>query len=322
MNKIYWRVDGQCSDYPSKLNTMRYISAKTHGVFNPQSKAYGRVLKKTDMLKLAVKAAKDYGVSLYGWMRFNSYMGNVQSSFYRNHPQYWEEWEYGGKGRKLCLAHKVVREHKISILVEAAKYGLDGLSLGFLRHPPVLLYAPALVKGYEKKYGKLPPREPKHPDAHHLRSLPVRDDPEYERYWQYRAGFLTQFGRELKRALKREKLAHVKVSIWVRPHHCLFDGVDIDAWLNEGLCDEVVSQAHSSPTDAGGAMYWEHPDWKKKVQAKVPLIRTVVGFSLGKQEKQEVQRILADGYDGLCTYESDYSVLDSDFIDLYRSLRK
>src|ERR1051326_4528657 len=55
--RIYWRIDGQCSDFPSRHNTMRYISAKVHGVYHPPSKAYGRVLKRVDMLALAAKAA-------------------------------------------------------------------------------------------------------------------------------------------------------------------------------------------------------------------------------------------------------------------------
>jgi hypothetical protein len=33
--RIYCRIDGQCSDFPSKHSTMRYISAKVHGVFCP-----------------------------------------------------------------------------------------------------------------------------------------------------------------------------------------------------------------------------------------------------------------------------------------------
>jgi hypothetical protein len=31
---------------------------------------------------------------------------------------------------------------------------------------------------------------------------------------------------------------------------------------------------------------------------------------------------LSEGYDGLCTYESDWYVLDDHWIDFYRNLRK
>lgn len=317
-DKIFWRIDGQCSDYPSRVNTMRYISARVHGVFNPQAKAYGRVLKKVDMLQLAVDAAKKYGVKLYGWMRFNSYMGNVQSDFYENNPQFWEEWEYGRKGGKLCLAFPEVRKHKIDILVEAAGYGLDGVHLGFLRHPPVLLYAEVMREAYKREYGKEPPRDPKHPDSHHVKSLPDRGDPEYLRWWKFRSRYLTQFGRELRAALRKKGLGHVKIVIWVRPNHCLFDGIDMEAWLNEGLCDEVVSDFYAGCDDL--ELYWERPDWKKMVQSKAKLIRGI-GPHI-EDARRLLPRILQGGYDGLCTYESDYTVIDSEWIEFYRSLRK
>ena len=318
VRKIFWRIDGQCSDYPSKVNTMRYPLAKVHGVFEPQSIAYGRALKKVDMLRLAVDAAHKYGCQLYGWMRFNSYMGNVQSDFYKNNPQFWEEREYGRKGAKLCLAHPEVRKHKIDILVEAAGYGLDGLNLGFLRHPPVLLFAEILRKGYKQKYGVPPPRDLKHPDAHYQKSLPPTD-PESVRWFQYRADFLTQFGRELRTALRAKNLGHVKIAIWIRPNHCLFDGIDMPAWLNEGLCDEVVSDFYCDSVNRP-QLDMETPEWKKMVQSKVPLIRGTM-FN-AKLSRKFVPRILKGGYDGICTYESNQTCLDSEFIKLYRSLRK
>ncbi|HCP99186.1 MAG TPA: hypothetical protein DIT99_00120, partial [Candidatus Latescibacteria bacterium] len=78
ISKVFWRIDGQCSDFPCTTNTMRYISARVHGVFHPRSKAYGRVIKKVDILELAVATAHHYGLKLYGWMRFNNYTSNVQ----------------------------------------------------------------------------------------------------------------------------------------------------------------------------------------------------------------------------------------------------
>ena len=60
---------------------------------------------------------------------------------------------------------------------------------------------------------------------------------------------MTAFGRELRAALAARNMAHVKVSIWVRPRHCLFDGIDLDAWLDEGLCDEVVAALSHSKSE-------------------------------------------------------------------------
>ncbi len=315
IRRVFWRIDGQCSDYPSKVNTMRYTSARVHGIFAPQSKAYGRVLKKTDMLALAGQAARDFGLELYGWMRFNSYMGNVVSDFYRDHPELREEWESGYKQGKLCLAHPEVRQHKIAILVEAAAYGLPGLNLGFLRHPPVLHHAPVLVEGYRARYGRLPPRNLAHPDANRRAMLPETDE-EHTRWFQYRAEFLTQFGRELRAALKSRGLGHVKISLWVRPNHCLFDGIDLKAWLDEGLCNEVVADNYFRREVCGVS-----PEWKRMVQSKAALIRGTTGVNAA-EAAADIPQILKEGYDGICFYESDYSVLDTEFIRLFEGLRR
>jgi hypothetical protein len=328
IKRIYWRIDGQCSDFPSPSNTMRYISAKVHGVFYPGSKAYGKVLRKTDMLRLAVDEAHKHGLELYGWMRFNSYSGNVQSDFFRQNPQFHEVRENGGSIAKLCIAIPQVRKHKIDILCEAAQYGIDGLNLGFLRMAPVLMNHPVLVDSYKARYGILPPTVPSRPDKFFYNSLPP-DDEESTRWHQHRADFLTLFGRELKERLHAIGRGNIKISLWLRPNHCLYDGIDLPAWLNHGLCDEVVVNGVIGPERVWGdvhgggydpAVNGVHPRWKAMVQAKVPLIRTLAYASIKTWRPRHLPEVLAENYDGLCTYESDWSVLNSQFVDLYRGL--
>jgi hypothetical protein len=272
-------------------------------------------LKKVNMLQLAVDAARRYGLKLYGWMRFNNYGGNVQSDFFKNHPEFHEEWESGVPANKLCLAFPEVRKHKIDILVEAASYGLDGLCLGFLRHPPVLLYAPILVDGFRKEYGEEPPRDRKNRDQTRTSSVPP-DDEAHQRWYGYRARFMTRFARELKEALKAKGMRDLPIAVWVRPNHCLFDGIDLDTWLEEGLCDEVVADNYARPDTCRVS-----PEWKEKVQAGAKLIRSTLHVNFGTLEKT-VPTLIAEGYDGLCTYESDYTALQSDYIGLYESLRR
>ncbi|HCP99185.1 MAG TPA: hypothetical protein DIT99_00115, partial [Candidatus Latescibacteria bacterium] len=107
---------------------------------------------------------------------------NVQSEFFRNHPEFHEAQESGTPQAKLCLAHEAVRRHKIDILIEAAAYGLDGLCLGFLRHPPILHYAPILVEGYTKTYGEPPPSDEASKDPHFIQSLPIMDETHQQWY--------------------------------------------------------------------------------------------------------------------------------------------
>ena len=308
IRKVYWRIDGQCSDFPCSTNTMRYVSARVHSVFAPQLKAYGRVLKKVNLLDYAVKAAAEYGIELYGWMRFNSYSMNVQSDFYKNNPRYREKAFDGSPRSKLCIAIPEVRKHKRDILVEAASYGLHGLNLGFLRHPPVLGYAPVLVEGYTRKYGA-PPPNPVDPADPSYGNTPPPTGGEHVRWFQYRADFLTQFGRELKADLRARGLDQVRISLWVSARKCLFDGIDITAWLAEGLCDEVVAEGVTTP------------EWRRMVREKALLYRGI-SWLKPRHARKAVSEYLAEGCDGICTYESDWAVVDADFIEIYNDLRR
>lgn len=321
MSKIFWRIDGQCSDYPSKINTMRYPMAKVHGVFSPRAKAYGRVLRKVDMLRLAVDAAREFDVELWGWMRFNCYMGNVVSDFYRQNSQWWEASASGYRGRKLCMAIPEVRKHKIDILLEAARYGLAGLNLGFLRQAPVLHYHPVLVETFEKKYGQLPPRDTPSGDPDCLRHLAPESEL-HQRWFQHRADFMTLFGRELRASLIQANLGHLPISIWVRPNHCLYDGIDLPRWLNEGLCQEVVVNGMVGPDFKNERICGVDPQWIKMIQSKARIVRCAKLMFDYDLLKEKVPQIVSDGYDGFCTYESNWSVLDHRCVKTYDSLRR
>jgi hypothetical protein len=200
---------------------------------------------------------------------------------------------------KICYAFREVRNYQRSILVEAVRYGLPGLMLGFLRHVPLFLYHPLLVGGYRARYGKLPPRDLGAKDPHHLRSLP-ESGPDYRQWYAYRAEFMTQFGRDLKRDLIEHGLGHVKISLWLRPNHCLFDGINVEDWLREGLCDEIVADIYSDET-----LDEPRPGWRKRVQACVPLLKGIGFGTYSGEAARDPARYLAQGYSGICVYGSE-----------------
>lgn len=321
-SRVYWRIDGQCSDYPSRVNTMRPISAKVHNVFSPQSKAYGRALSQFDMLRVAVESGAAAGIAIWGWMRFNSYIGNVQSEFFRQNPEYWEESDSGYRGRKLCIAIPQVRKHKIDIIVEAARYGLAGIQLGFLRQPPVLHYHPLLVSTFIDRYGKGPPRYASSPDQNFNLSVPPQDEPLHRLWYEHRASYLTLFGRELKLALSEHGLSHMPVSIWIRPSHCLFDGINLNAWLNEGLCQEVIINCQRVPRQAEPESNRLIDDIRGLIAGRARLVREVSYLQPWKDFKAEFSRVRAQGFDELCTYESNFAVLDDRCVRLYQNARR
>jgi hypothetical protein len=317
--RMYWQMHGTYTGFPTKIGTMAPLMCWAHGAFEPQAKAGGLFYRKHDLLKLVMEYGREMGVEVWGAARMNAYMSGKKDEFFKKHPEYAEITEDGTtSGNKICYAIPEVRAYHRSILVEAAGYGLPGIMLGFLRHPPIFLYHPVLVGGYRAKFGKLPPREPGRADQFYHGSLAPTDE-EHVRWFGYRAEFMTRFGRELKQDLRNAGLGHVKVSIWVRPNHCLFDGIDIDAWLGEGLCDEVVADIY--PEDMG-PLTEPVEAWKKKVQAKVPLIKGI-GMAQMHMEygAKNLRRIANEGYDGVCSYESELFVQspgDLALLDLMR----
>jgi hypothetical protein len=103
----------------------------------------------------------------------------------------------------------------------------------------------------------------------------------------------------------------------------LFDGVDIEAWLNEKLCDEVVA----GPYDGDVKLMIPTAAWKKRVQSCVPLIGGINVASIAFKTsatvaKAECKRFIREGYDGICTYESNDAVVMPEMIELYQSLRR
>src|SRR5690606_13185986 len=101
---------------------------------------------------------------------------------------------------------------------------------------------------------------------------------------------------------------------------CLFDGIDIDAWVNEGLCDEVVI---GSTTGIHYADPTYHPDadWFARLRGKVRLIRGLF-CAEPRVMKQQIERAIAEGYDGVNTYESNMAALNDRIIEVYDSFRR
>jgi hypothetical protein len=319
--RVFWRIDGECSDFPTSSGTLRPISCWAHGTYEPYAKVYSVMLHRHDLLRAAVREARRQGLALWGWMRFNSYFSGVRSAFFLKHPDYRDVGERGNVlDFRLNLAEPAVRRHKINILADAAAYGLPGLSLGFLRHPPVICYPPQRVASYRATFGVEPPRDLTPDYFQHLNTLP-ESTPEHERWYRHRAEVMTQFGRELRAELAARKLGHVKISIWVRPNHCLFDGIDLDRWLDEGLCDEVVA----GPYAGDAKLLIASPAWRRRVQARVPLVGGINPIGWGMEQdhgvRRDVRRYLRQGYDGLCTYECNDAVNMPHMIELYERLR-
>lgn len=246
IDTIYWRIDGQCSDFHTKIGTVRYSTPRVHNLYTPAARYYGLALRAVDPLKIAVDESKRWGLHLFGWMRTNNYSGNVVSQFFVDHPEWHDVRENGRKSPSLCLAFPEVRAHKISILVEAAAYGLNGLMVDTLRHPPLVHYHPIMIDAFRAEYGEDPPREPE--TQMDWGMVDNRVGERWERWFRFRARYVTQMFRELRDALRAAGMGNLPVHIRVAPSRFLHDGADLESLLSEGLVDAVVANRYHKDT--------------------------------------------------------------------------
>jgi hypothetical protein len=236
---VYWRIDGQCADFHTRVGTVRYPVPRTHSLYSPVSRYYGLALQRLDPLRIAVDESRRRGLRLFGWMRTNNYSGNAVADFYRQHPEWWEARADGRPAPQLCFAVPEVRAHKVAILEEAVAYGLDGLLIDTLRHPPMVGYHSLVVGAYRRRYGQDPPR---------LAEPAALPDPDVNaaRWYRFRAAYFTRFLRELRAALAGAGRAGLPVHLRVAPRRYLHDGADLEALLDEGLIDGVVANRYTS----------------------------------------------------------------------------
>ena len=248
IDTVYWRVDGQCADFHTAVGTVRYSVPRTHGLYSPRARAYGRALERLDPLRVAAAEAPRRGLRLFGWMRANNYSGNVVARFFVEHPEWHEVREDGSPAPQLCFAVPEVRAHKAAILREAAAYGLHGLLIDTLRHPPMVGYHPLVVEAFEREFGQAPPREPRSLRPRHL--VDDRSGERWERWWRFRARYFARFIRELHAGLAADGRGALPVHVRVAPQRFLHDGADLDALLEEGLIDAVVANRYvAEPLD-------------------------------------------------------------------------
>jgi hypothetical protein len=242
IDTVYWRVDGQCADFHSTIGTVRYSVPRTHSLYSPRARTYGRALERLDPLRIATDEAQRRGLRLFGWMRANNYSGNVVARFFVQHPEWHEVREDGSPAPQLCFAVPEVRAHKAAIQREAAAYGLQGLLIDTLRHPPMVGYHPLVVEAFRAEYGEPPPREPQ--TRLPQNRVDNRTGERWERWFRFRARYFAQFVRDLRAGLAADGLGDLPVHVRVAPQRYLHDGADLEALLDEGLIGAVVANRY------------------------------------------------------------------------------
>ncbi len=204
-----------------------------------QSRAIARVFRERCQLRAALQYGREQACTVYGRLCMNRHYSPGtphRSAFAQNHPQCLEQLRDGRLDiTRLCYAIPEYRQERIAILMEAARFGCEGLCLDFCRQPPAVRYHPAFVQPWRKQTG-LDPRE--------LTLSANRDG--FLAWSRFRAEAVTALLRELKAELDplRERYDRA-VPVQVRiPNDGLeanlICGFAVEDWCREGLVQEIA----------------------------------------------------------------------------------
>jgi len=262
---LYAMARGPLTFYPSKVGEFTRPSGH-HGwghVFHTS------VERGLDPLAEAIKAARACSIKLFPQNRLEGpqfppthIRADHGGKLMADHPEWLCTYPDGEPTRHLSLAFEGVREFYVRMLREWVEdYEADGVNILFSRSYPFVYYEEPVCAAFLATY---------HQD---MRSLPPSD----ERVQRVRAGFVTQFLREIRTMLDevgRAQGRYIPTCYLVPVHNspanipdeargsglaeCLFNALDVLAWIRESLVDYLVVHLH---------MYAEHDG--RAVQPKV-----------------------------------------------------
>jgi uncharacterized lipoprotein YddW (UPF0748 family) len=167
---------------------------------------------------------------------------------YRAHPEWHGTDRRGRPSPRLSYANPGVRRFVVSLLKEMAGYDVDGVCLLYNRRPPLVEYEPLVISGFKALYG--------------LDATKVEDTD--ERWLRYKATFLTQFMREVRRgmdevALERNGRRLQVTAVVMGQKQNVYYGMDAETWIKEGLVDTLIPYSSSS-LEAGKTESWPDPE--------------------------------------------------------------
>jgi len=237
--KIFWEIGyGDTTLYPSTRGKMLGEGIEDFPRIGDKYTAESlRTLaaKGIDPLRTVIEYAHSMGLEFHVSQRIEQFATPppweelYSTDFYHEHPELRLVDRDGKEAVGLSYVFPEVRDFFISALKETASYDMDGVAVIYARAPPFILYEKPLIEGFKAEHGIDP------------RTLDERD----ERWLMYRATFVTQFMREMRQAVEAmgEKLGRTletsAMTLASRKIN-LFYGMDVDAWVKEGLIDNLI----------------------------------------------------------------------------------
>lgn len=134
-------------------------------------------------------------------------------------------------------AYPEIRQATVQMLVDQARYGVDGLYIDFLRKSPIVGWEKKSIEDFEEKHG-FNPRENR-PDNFNIM------------WYEHLCSYPTELLRELRTALEPLEQAlgrRIPIAVNVRggwrftsgQASCMTEGLDPFTWASEGLVDIVI----------------------------------------------------------------------------------
>lgn len=228
------------------VNAGRIMSAPTWYVDLKAQRASGR-----DPIDLLNGPVHEMGMELHLGLRIGGWTisplwGYIdwECELYKNHPEWRCRDRDGTELPNMSYAFAEVRDYIVSRyreMVDKHPDALDGLNLIFTRGPIFIMYEQPLIDGFKKKTGKDP-----------------RDvDPESEDWLRYRASFLTELVRSMRKLCdeleaKYGRRLKLSANVFSSRKQNLRFGLDLETWVDEKLVDLLIPMGLPWPNTNDG----------------------------------------------------------------------
>ena len=238
---VFWAVNyGEQTNYPSEVGRPVARAGDvflTPGEKNESESLHTMLSKGTVPFEVAGKAVHEMGLQFHAQFRLailtGDFMtGSFRSGFSAEHPEFRMVDRDGTPLPKLSYAFPEVRQFMLTLIREIGAFDIDGVDLCFIRGPLFVGYEAPVVADFKNQYGQ-DPREIDEADP---------------RWLAHKAGYVTQFVREVKQvvdeigAVRGRPIKLSAVSYWSESLN-MYLGLDVRSWLQEDLLDFITAGA-------------------------------------------------------------------------------
>ena len=223
--------------FPTRVGTMR---TREMGYYVPYMWVIGEAMERLasrgiDPLKETIDYAHELGVKILATNRPAApHMGpnqeDMHSPWYVENTQWRCRLEDGTALQQMSFAFPEVAEKFLGIFTEALERGADGISMMWNRGWPWVMYEEPVVESFAARFGEDP------------RRLPRNDS----RWMQHKADVMTaRFVRPMRKILdefgeRRGERLEAAYYVHSRPEDCLYNALDVERWVEEGLVDYLM----------------------------------------------------------------------------------